>query len=65
MFGDPLSITYHDPDHSRTEERFSTVGMSRLRRVLIVSHTDRGDAIRIINARKTTHRERTVYEEGI
>lgn len=64
MFGDPLSVTYHDPDHSRMEDRFITVGLSRLGRVLIVAHTDRGDAIRIISARKTTQRERTVYEEG-
>jgi len=28
VLGDPLSITYHDPDHSATERRFITVGMS-------------------------------------
>lgn len=65
MFGNSLSVTYHDPDHSQEEDRFITVGLSRLGRVLIVAHTDRGDTIRIISARKTTHRERTVYEEGI
>ncbi|MBI4028282.1 MAG: BrnT family toxin [Verrucomicrobia bacterium] len=32
-------------------------------RVLIVAHTDRGENIRIISARKTTRQERTHYEE--
>jgi uncharacterized DUF497 family protein len=63
VFGDPLAVTYHDPDHSVSEERFITVGMSRADRVLIVSHSDRGDNIRIISARKTTLRERKHYEE--
>jgi uncharacterized DUF497 family protein len=28
IFGDPLAITYPDPDHSFAEQRFITVGMS-------------------------------------
>ena len=61
---DELSITYHDPDHSAAEHRFITVGMSRSGRILMVSHTDRGDRVRIISARKTTPQERRHYEEG-
>jgi uncharacterized DUF497 family protein len=61
---DALSITYHDPDHSATEHRFITVGMSRSGRVLMVAHADRGDRVRIISARKTTSQERRHYEEG-
>ena len=64
VLGDPLSITYHDPDHSITEFRFITVGISRSGQVLMVAHTDRGDTIRIISARKTTRQERKYYEEG-
>jgi hypothetical protein len=64
VFGDPLSITSHDPDHSVTEHRFITVGVDDSGRVLIVSHTDRGDTIRLISARKTTRMERKYYEEG-
>ena len=64
VFGDALSITYYDPDHSMREHRFITVGMSRSGSVLMVAHTDRGDSIRIINARKTTRKERRYYEEG-
>jgi len=64
VLSDSLSITYHDPDHSITEHRFITVGMSQSGRVLMVAHTDRGDNIRIISARRTTHLERKHYEEG-
>jgi len=64
VFGDALSITYYDPDHSVREQRFITVGMSRSGRVLMVAHTDRGDKVRIISARKTTRQERRYYEEG-
>ncbi len=63
VFADPLSITYDDPDHSQDEERFLTYGTSRSGRLLIVSHTDRADRIRIISARRTTARERRKYEE--
>jgi uncharacterized DUF497 family protein len=64
VFGDPLASTFPDPDHSIDEDRFITVGMSGRNRVLIVSHTDRGDRIRIISARQSTRRERKAYEEG-
>lgn len=37
MFGDPLAITYPDPDHSITEQRFITVGISSTGRVLLVA----------------------------
>ena len=63
VFGDPMSITFYDPDHSIDENRFITVGLSHLGKLLIVSHTDRTDRIRIISARKATRRERKFYEE--
>ena len=63
VFGDALAVTYLDPDHSESEHRFITVGMSSAGRVLIVAHADRGENIRIISARKTTARERKHYEE--
>ena len=44
---DDLSITYPDPDHSTTEERFITFGLSDKGRFLVVAHTDRGDNIRL------------------
>jgi hypothetical protein len=64
IFGDPLSLTVGDPDHSRAEERHVTIGSSAASRVLVVIHTDRGDVIRLISARPATPRERRTYEEG-
>jgi uncharacterized protein len=63
VFGDPLSMTYQDPDHSTIEQRFLTIGTSRAGRLLIVAHADRGENARIISARKVTRRERKQYEE--
>ncbi len=64
IFGDALSITYNDPDHSKKERRFITAGTSRTGKLLMVAHTDRGDNVRIISARKMTRQERRYYEEG-
>jgi uncharacterized DUF497 family protein len=61
-FGDPLSMTYYDPDHS-LEERYITIGHSDSGQLLMVAHTDRGDSIRIISARRSTRSERRAYEE--
>jgi len=58
-----VSVTYPDPDHSTAGQRFITVGMSSVGRVLIVAHADRNEIIRIISTRKTTQRERKQYEE--
>jgi len=63
VFGDPLAVTYSDPDHSLSEQRFITVGMSSAGRTLMVAHADRDESIRIISARKTAQREREHYEE--
>ncbi len=61
---DTFSATAHDPDHSEDEDRFVTFGVSSRDRLLAVSHTDRGNAIRIISARLATNAERQIYEEG-
>jgi uncharacterized DUF497 family protein len=63
IFGDPLAMTFSDPDHSTSEQRFITVGASSANRTLIVAHTGRGENVRIISARKATQRERKHYEE--
>ncbi len=64
VFGDPLAVTFYDPDHSVDENRFITFGLSLQKRLLIVSHTERGGQTRIINARLMDHDERKIYEEG-
>ena len=64
VFGDDYSLTGTDPDHSVGEERFITFGMSQSGRLLVVSHTEQGDTIRIFSARRATRSERRLYEEG-
>jgi uncharacterized DUF497 family protein len=64
VFGDPLAITFQDPDHSDDEERQLTFGLSLQRRLIVVSHTKRGDRTRIITARPMDRKERAIYEEG-
>ena len=63
-FADRLSIAVPDPDHSENEERYLLLGLSDRDRLLVVAHVERGDVIRIINARPATRRERRRYEEG-
>ena len=64
VFGDPLAVTFEDPDHSLNENRQVTFGLSLQNRFLIVSHTERGGQTRIINARLMNRNERKIYEEG-
>jgi len=64
IFGDPLAITFDDPDHSMSENRYITFGLSLQKRLIVVSHTERGDRTRIINARLMDRKERRIYEEG-
>ncbi len=64
VFDDVLAATDNDPDHSFDEMRFITIGESSAGRLLVVSHTFETDVLRIISARKPTHRERESYENG-
>ena len=57
VFGDPLAITYFDPDHSDDEDRYLTFGYSSSGKLLVVSHTDRGEKTRIISARQATRKD--------
>ena len=65
VFGDPLSLTVADPDHSDEEDRFVTIGQTAGSDTVVVVHTDRDEGVRIISARQATSRERRQYEEGI
>ena len=64
VFGDPLSDTFDDPDHSVAERRFLTIGASDRGRMLIIAHTDNGKTVRIISAREPTTGEIKSYEES-
>lgn len=63
VFGDPLSDTFDDPDHSAEERRFVIIGMSEQSRILVVAHASEEDVIRIISARTPARGEREFYEE--
>jgi len=63
VFGDSLGTTVSDPDHSAEEHRYITIGLSSRRRVLMVSHAERQQRIRIISARRLTRGEKRIYEE--
>ncbi len=62
--GDHFAATARDLAHSTVEFRFVTFGLSANGRVLAVSHTERGQRIRIISARLATKTERKIYEES-
>ena len=64
VFGDPLSDTFPNPDHSLEEHRFVIIGSSESGKILVVAHTDDGELVRIISAREVTHGERKSYEES-
>jgi uncharacterized DUF497 family protein len=61
VFGDPLAITFVDPDHSIGEYRSLTFGVTRTGKFVIVSHTDRNSFLRIISVRQMTKQERKIY----
>lgn len=63
-FRDPRSLTIHDPDHSKGEERFVFLGKAISGSIVVVVHVERGDNIRIISARRASRREREQYEQG-
>lgn len=63
VFLDPLALTFPDPDHSQNEDREITIGFTLKRQLVIVAHSSRGRAIRVISARLATRSERQQYEE--
>jgi len=63
VFRDPLASIFDDPDHSVGEQREIIIGHSLSDRLLLVSFTERDEAIRLISARRTDGRERPKYEE--
>jgi len=64
VLSDPMGATGPDPDHSIYEERYITFGVSEEGRLLVVSHTEENENIKIISARKASKGERKLYEEG-
>ena len=68
VFHDPRALTVYDPDHSNTEDRWITLGISQKGKLLVVCHTYQQTdhhtaAIRIFSSRKTTRTESRQYGE--
>ena len=65
VFYDENALEFHDPDHSKEEDRFILVGLSFKVRALIVCYCAResDSVIRIFSARKATKRETERYWE--
>ena len=57
---DELAVTVEDPD-AVGEQRFVTLGMDALGRVLVVVHTQREERTRVISARKASRGESEQY----
>ncbi len=61
VFDDDFALTV--PDDTTPEERYDTLGMDAMGRLLVVVYTWRGDRIRIISARKATKTEHRYYDK--
>ena len=59
-FEDEFAI--HTRDAEPSEERFLTIAMDSLGRVLVTAYTWRGESYRIISSRKPTPGEQRKYE---
>ena len=57
---DELAVTVEDPD-AVDEQRFVTLGMDALGRVLVVVHSQREERTRVISARKASRGESEQY----
>jgi uncharacterized DUF497 family protein len=68
VFRDSKALSIFDPDHSETEDRWITMGISEKGRLLVVIHTFREGSedavtIRIISSRIATKKETKRYGE--
>ena len=64
VFRDPQALSIYDMEHSQEEDRWITLGLDRVGSLLVVVHTERGENIRVISARRASRRERKTYEKA-
>jgi len=65
VFKDPLAFIFDDEAHSEEEHREIIIGMSALRRMILVCFVERlEDIVRIISSRPATPKEIKDYEEN-
>jgi hypothetical protein len=65
VFDNPLAVIFDDEINSVNEQREIIVGHSSYNRLLMVSFTERPNAIRLISARLVTPKERDRYERSL
>jgi uncharacterized protein len=65
VFDNELAVILDDEAHSVGEKREIIIGHSRNNSLLLVSFTERTNAIRIISARLVTRKEREDYEQNV
>lgn len=61
---DPAGVTVEDPD-SVAEQRFVTIGLDAMSRLLVVVYAYDGEQIRLNSARPASRKEVRIYEKGI
>ena len=66
VFLDPRASSVYDPEHSESEDRWVTLGLSSAGRLLVVCHTfqdigPRESRVRLISSRRATRKERRQY----
>jgi uncharacterized protein len=62
VFDDPYAVTVADDESDPDEQRFVTLGMGAIGRLLVVVYAWREENIRIISARPAEAHEREQYE---
>jgi uncharacterized protein len=69
VFKDPYALSIFDSEHSVSEDRWVTIGISN-KGIIVICHTFREESnencsIRIFSARKATHHEIAYYQEKL
>lgn len=64
VFEDENALTIEDFD-AEGEQRFRTLGMDGLGRLLVVVYTHRGEKVRLISAWKANRKQEKQYAQGI
>lgn len=62
VLSDPTALTVEDAG-AVGEHRHAAIGLGGAGEVLVVVWTERGDAYRLISARRATRKERRAYED--
>jgi uncharacterized protein len=65
VFDNVLAVIFDDEAHSVGEKREVIIGHSQNNCLLLISFTERPNAIRIISVRLATLREREDYEQNV